>query len=73
MKKNKIKMMERYMMGIGVFGFCPLLYAIIYYFSDVWAYVNRGDTKHIETWQVIFLKNKCDLLFNFAVPRKNAE
>ncbi|CAH0385359.1 unnamed protein product [Bemisia tabaci] len=50
-KKNKIKMMERYMMGIGVFGFCPLLYAIIYYFSDVWAYVNRGDTKHIETWQ----------------------
>nr|CAD7446424.1 unnamed protein product [Timema bartmani]CAD7460530.1 unnamed protein product [Timema tahoe]CAD7587545.1 unnamed protein product [Timema genevievae] len=50
-RKNRIKAMQRYMIGIGVFGFGPILYAAIYYFSDVWSYLNTGETEDLFIWQ----------------------
>ena len=44
--------MQRYIAGIVIFGFGPLLYAALYYFSDTWQYLNDGDTDGILIWQV---------------------
>lgn len=46
--------MRRYMYGIGVFGFGPILYAAIYYFSEAWQYISTGDTEGVMLWQVIY-------------------
>ena len=29
----------------GLFGFCPILYGTIYYFSDMWTYVSTGSVE----------------------------
>jgi len=44
--------MQRYIAGIVIFGFGPLLYAALYYFSDTWRYLNDSDTDEILMWQV---------------------
>lgn len=49
--------MQRYIIGLHVFGFLPLFYAIIYYLGDVWNYLTSDDEEEIEQiqlWQVIF-------------------
>lgn len=49
--------MQRYIIGLHVFGFLPLFYAIIYYLGDVWAYLTSDDDEEIEQiqlWQVKF-------------------
>lgn len=54
-KKNKIAPMRRYMFGLIIFGYLPLLYAIIYYFRDVWTYLTFEDEEELEVihmWQV---------------------
>jgi len=50
-RKNRIKAMKRYMIGICVFGFGPILYAAIYYFSEAWQYISTGDADDIQLWQ----------------------
>lgn len=40
------------MIGIGVLGFGPILYALIYYAQDVWTYLRTGETEEIHMWQV---------------------
>ncbi|XP_043275960.1 protein jagunal [Venturia canescens] len=50
-KKNKIKTLQRYMIGIVVLGFGPLFYSTIYYASDVWTYLSVGVTEDIHMWQ----------------------
>jgi len=50
-RKNRIKAMKRYMIGIGIFGFGPLLYAAMYYFFEAWQYISTGDTDDIQLWQ----------------------
>lgn len=50
-RKNRIKTMKRYMLGIVVFGFGPILYAAVYYFPEVWQYISTGDTDDITLWQ----------------------
>jgi len=50
-KKNNIKTLQRYMIGIGVLGFGPILYALVYYASDVWTYLRIGETEDIHMWQ----------------------
>ncbi|XP_069695953.1 protein jagunal [Periplaneta americana] len=50
-RKNRIKTMQRYMLGIIIFGFGPLLYAAVYYFGDAWEYLNEGETDDIMIWQ----------------------
>lgn len=51
-RKNRIKTMKRYMIGIGIFGFGPILYAAIYYFSEAWEYISTGETEDVMLWQV---------------------
>lgn len=54
-KKNRVAPMKRYMVGLILFGFLPLLYAVIYYFSDVWTYLTSEDEEEIaqiHMWQV---------------------
>ncbi|XP_066903149.1 protein jagunal [Halyomorpha halys] len=50
-RRNRIVMMKRYMMGISLFGILPILYATIYYLPDVWTYITTGETDEIELWQ----------------------
>ncbi|XP_015117949.1 protein jagunal [Diachasma alloeum] len=50
-KKNQIKTLQKYMIGILLLGFGPLFYAFIYYISDVWIYLTVGKTEEIQLWQ----------------------
>ncbi|XP_063973571.1 protein jagunal [Diachasmimorpha longicaudata] len=50
-KKNQIKTLQKYMIGILLLGFGPLFYAFIYYISDVWIYLTVGKTDEIQLWQ----------------------
>lgn len=50
-RRNRIKTMKNYMLGIGILGFGTTIFATIYYFSDVWTYVTTGDTENIQMWQ----------------------
>lgn len=53
-RKNHIKPMKHYILGIVLFGFVPLLYAIVYYFGDVWTYLTSEDEEdlaEVELWQ----------------------
>lgn len=56
-KKNNIKLLGRYMYGITLLGFGPLLYCLVYYCSDVWSYLfydpDEDDSAEIdiEMWQ----------------------
>lgn len=51
-RKNKIKTLKQYMIGITVLGFGSILYAFIYYFKDVYEYLSNGETQNIHMWQV---------------------
>jgi hypothetical protein len=51
------------MTGIIIFGFGPLLYAAIYYFSDIWLYLNTGETDEIMVWQVNNQYSQLHVLF----------
>lgn len=53
-RKNRIKAMKRYMIGICIFGFGPILYAAVYYFTEAWQYISSGETEDITLWQVSF-------------------
>lgn len=47
--------MQQYMIGLNVFGFFPLFYAIVYYLGDVWSYLTSDDEEELEEihmWQV---------------------
>lgn len=47
--------MQQYIIGLHVFGFLPLFYAIVYYIGDVWAYLTSDDEEELEQinlWQV---------------------
>lgn len=50
-KKNNIKSIQRFIGGIGLFGYGPTLFAAIYYFGDCWTYIRTGNTDEIEMWQ----------------------
>jgi hypothetical protein len=55
--------MQRYISGIVVFGFGPLLYAAVYYFRDTWEYLKEGETDDILIWQVGFPYNQIHMRF----------
>ncbi|KAF5285271.1 hypothetical protein FQR65_LT13285 [Abscondita terminalis] len=53
-RKNKVKSMQQYVIGIIIFGYFPLLYGIVYYCKDVWLYLMSKDVtelEHIQWWQ----------------------
>ncbi|KAK9890059.1 hypothetical protein WA026_008867 [Henosepilachna vigintioctopunctata] len=53
-KRNRVKPMNQYIAGLVVFGFIPLLYALIYYFKDVLIYLtaeDEDDIERVQFWQ----------------------
>ncbi|XP_012225880.1 protein jagunal isoform X2 [Linepithema humile] len=50
-KKNSLKTLQKYMISIVVLGLGPLIYAIVYYFKDVWTYLTIGKSEDILLWQ----------------------
>ncbi|XP_067013288.1 protein jagunal [Anabrus simplex] len=50
-RKNRMKTMKQYMIGIGLFGFGPILYAAIYYFGEAWEYLTEDDPEDVFMWQ----------------------
>ncbi|XP_017769778.1 PREDICTED: protein jagunal [Nicrophorus vespilloides] len=56
-RKNRIKSMNYYIFGLVAFGFLPLLYAVIYYFGDVWTYLTSDPEEdeealsEVQMWQ----------------------
>ncbi|XP_070163096.1 protein jagunal [Polyergus mexicanus] len=50
-KINKIKTLQRYMIGIVLLGHGSLIYATVYYFKDVWTYLTVGESEDIYLWQ----------------------
>ncbi|KAF2905593.1 hypothetical protein ILUMI_00570 [Ignelater luminosus] len=53
-RRNRIKSMQQYIVGIIIFGYLPLVYAVIYYCKDVWIYLTSQDEyelDHIHWWQ----------------------
>ncbi|KAG8228971.1 hypothetical protein J437_LFUL009529 [Ladona fulva] len=51
-RRNRISTMQRYIGGIVLFGFLPILYAAIYYFSEMWTYIMTGERDQVFIWQV---------------------
>lgn len=57
-RSNKVLNMQKYMIGVVVFGLLPILYCIIHYMNDVVAYMKleKGtdleDVDEIVVWQV---------------------
>lgn len=56
-KGNRIKDMKKYIIGSVVTGILPLLYCLIYYFSDVIKYIGLDSETELEdadivVWQV---------------------
>ncbi|XP_015585096.1 protein jagunal [Cephus cinctus] len=49
-RRNKIKTLQRYMIGIILLGYGPLSYAVIYYFKDVWKYLTSDNSDDIHIW-----------------------
>jgi len=47
-RSNKILNMQKYMIGVVVFGFIPVIYCIFHYMSDVVEYLNLEDKRDLE-------------------------
>uniref|UniRef100_A0A8D8SC56 Protein jagunal n=1 Tax=Cacopsylla melanoneura TaxID=428564 RepID=A0A8D8SC56_9HEMI len=47
-RKNNIATMKKYIYGILAFGYLPIFYAVIYYFSDFWTYITLDPDEDIE-------------------------
>ncbi|XP_031826155.1 jagunal [Nomia melanderi] len=50
-KRNRVKTLQQYIIGIILLGYGPLFYATVYYFKDVWKYLNIGKSEEIHLWQ----------------------
>lgn len=57
-RSNQVLNMQKYMIGVVVFGFVPVFYCIIHYMSDVIEYMKLEDKRDLEdaenilVWQV---------------------
>lgn len=61
-KGNRIKDMKKYIIGLMVTALLPLLYCIIYYFSDIVDYMSLDEETDIEdteifVWRVSEIQN----------------
>lgn len=53
-RKNRIKPMQQYIVGIIIFGYFPLLFGAVYYCNQVWTYLTSEDLdelEQIQRWQ----------------------
>lgn len=59
-RSNKVLNMQKYMIGVVVFGLVPVLYCLIHYLSDVLEYLKleKGtdleDVENIMVWMVSY-------------------
>lgn len=58
-KTNRVRDMNKYVIGLIVLGFVPILYCLVYYFSDVIEYITLEadidiDDTDVIMWQVSF-------------------
>lgn len=66
-RSNKALNMQKYMIGVVVFGLFPIAYCLIHYWSDVWEYMKleKGtdleDVENILVWMVSLSQFACDL------------
>lgn len=56
-RSNNVLNMQKYMIGVVVFGLFPVIYCIAYYMSDVLEYIQLEDDVDVEDteikiWQV---------------------
>lgn len=57
-RSNNVINMQKYMIGVVVFGLLPILYCILHYMNDVVAYmkldedIDLEDAEEIMVWQV---------------------
>lgn len=65
-KRNRIKTLKQYMIGIILLGYGPLLYGVVYYFKDVWKYLTVGKTNEIHFWQVL-ISHILSIIGNFHI------
>ncbi|OXA50305.1 protein jagunal [Folsomia candida] len=49
-RKNNVQSLQIYLGGITANGLIPVLYALYYYFGDVYKYIDTRSTKGIQTW-----------------------
>jgi len=60
-RSNKVINMQKYMLGVAVFGLLPILYCIFHYMNDVMEYMRLDedteleDAENIVVWQVRFV------------------
>lgn len=52
-RHNRIRDMQKYIIGLCVFGFLPLIYCFLYYFGDVWEYFTLDSGVDIEDTDVL--------------------
>lgn len=60
--------MQRYIIGLHVFGFLPLFYAIIHYVGDVWTYLTSDDEEELQKihmWKVKLISEFSKNCVNF--------
>jgi len=50
-EQNDITHMVIYMVGSSMFSFTPVLFAMIFYWGDVWQVISDGSYKGITVWQ----------------------
>lgn len=53
-KKSNLSSLQYYMMGLVLFGYLPLVYAILFWFPDVWVYLmsdEYANTSDIVYWK----------------------
>ena len=52
MRRNDVQAIQAYIVGTILSGIVPVIYAIIYYFSDVSTYLKTRSTANVQVWQV---------------------
>uniref|UniRef100_A0A0K8TRB5 Putative conserved plasma membrane protein n=1 Tax=Tabanus bromius TaxID=304241 RepID=A0A0K8TRB5_TABBR len=63
---NRIRDMQKYVIGIGVTGFLPLLYCLIYYSSDVYEYLSADEDTDLEETDIFLWRGMPYGLFWYA-------
>lgn len=51
-RKNKVRDMQKYMIGVLVFGYLPIIYCFAYYFGDVMEYMHLEEDQDIEDTEI---------------------
>ncbi|CAG0891393.1 unnamed protein product [Cyprideis torosa] len=49
-QRNRVRPMKMFRIAILVLGLGPILFAMGYYFNDVWAYIRHGERQKIQIW-----------------------